>query len=79
MSEESKATKTYKWLVEHMTSKGLGSTLAKIAAGAIIGILAALGLVSCSNLTSEQVQTAHDLYHKVTNKPCVFMVEELDK
>lgn len=73
MSEENKAGKGYKWLVEHMTSKGMGSTLAKIIAGAIIGILAALGFVSCSNITSEQVQTVHDLYHEVSNKPCIFV------
>ena len=93
MSEENKAGKGYKWLVELMTSKGMGSTLAKIIAGAIIGILAALGFVSCSNITSEQVQlvlaskqqvqlvlaskqqvqTVHDLYHEVSNKPCIFV------
>lgn len=75
MSEEPKATKGYKWLVEFLTSKGLGSTLAKIIGGAIIGILAALGLVSCENVTPQQLQSVHKIYHKVTEKPCIFEVE----
>ena len=62
-----------------MTSKGLGATLAKIAAGAIIGILAALGLVACETITSEQVQSVHDIYHQLTNKPCIFTVEDYEK
>jgi hypothetical protein len=80
MSEESKSKKAYKWLTEHLTSKGIGSVWVKVIAGAVIGILTAVGiLTSCSNITPTQIHSVHELYHDVTGKSCNFEVEETTK
>ena len=49
------------------------------------GILALLGmgvcvwLSSCSEITPEQVQALHGVYHAVSGEPCVFVVEDVKK
>ena len=74
--KQSKLQQAYKWMIEHMTSKGLTTTWAKVIAGAVIGALAALIMNSCSNITPEQIYTVHDIYHKITNEPCIIQVDE---
>ena len=36
-------------------------------------ILFSLALTSCNNITPEQVETVHDLYHVLTDTPCIFV------
>lgn len=80
MSEETKQKKAYSFISNLMKNWGLGETLTKVLAGALIGVLAALGfLSSCQNITNEQIQNAHDLYHAISDKPCIFEVEETEK
>ena len=35
--------------------------------------LSALALTSCSNITAEQIETVHDLYHVLTETSCIFV------
>lgn len=47
---------------------------------AIIGAAAAVAtmtMTSCSDITPQQVQGAHALYHVVCGRPCIFIVEEV--
>lgn len=34
---------------------------------------------ACENITPEQVQAAHALYHAASGEPCVFVVEAVKK
>lgn len=46
---------------------------------ALAGAVAGAGipaLTSCTEVTPAQVQTAHALYHVVSGKPCVLLIEE---
>lgn len=48
MSEETKQKKAYSFISNLMKNWGLGETITKVLAGALIGVLAALGfLASC--------------------------------
>lgn len=42
----------------------------------IATILTAFALVSCENITPEQVNKAHDIYHVLTGTECIFIVPE---
>lgn len=46
-----------------------------VALTALLAGLACLTQVGCGRITPEQVQGAHHLYHAVSGKPCVFVVE----
>lgn len=37
----------------------------------IATILTALAVVSCENITPEQVDKVHDIYHVLTGEPCL--------
>ena len=69
--------KIYDFMVKLMKNWGLKETLIKVIAGVVIGII--LTLTGCKNINQEQISMAHDLYHAITDKPCVFEVEETDK
>lgn len=45
-----------------------------LAAGAL-----AVFFSACENITPEQVQAAHALYHAASGEPCVFVVESVKK
>ena len=80
MSEEqNKKVKSFNWILQVLQKWGLNETVAKIAAGAIIGALVAAGLLSCNSITTAQIGTAHALYHQVTNEPCIFTVDSTEK
>ncbi|MBE6314896.1 MAG: hypothetical protein E7079_08110 [Bacteroidales bacterium] len=71
---EKNKEKNYKWLKSFLTGWGIKESWAKLVAGAIIGALCACGfLTSCSCVTSEQIYSAHEIYHTVTDKPCIFI------
>lgn len=42
----------------------------------IATILTALAVVSCENITPEQVDKVHDIYHVLTGAECIFIVPE---
>lgn len=47
---------------------------------AIIGAAAAvttMTMTSCTDITPEQVQDAHALYHVVSGKPCIFILDDV--
>lgn len=46
-----------------------------IAATALLALLAGLTQVGCKNITPAQIQGAHNIYHAVSGKPCVFVIE----
>lgn len=46
-----------------------------IAATALLALLAGLTQVGCENITPEQIQGAHNIYHAVSGKPCVFVIQ----
>lgn len=69
--------KIYDFMVNLMKKWGVKETLIKVIAGVIIGIL--LTLTGCKNINQAQINAVHDLYHSITDKPCVFEVEETDK
>ena len=69
--------KIYEFMVNLMKKWGVKETLIKVIAGVIIGIL--LALTGCKNVNQEQINMAHELYHSITDKPCVFEVDETDK
>lgn len=69
--------KIYDFMVNLMKKWGVKETLIKVIAGVIIGII--LTLTGCKNINQEQINMAHELYHAITDKPCVFEVEETDK
>jgi hypothetical protein len=45
----------------------------------LAGIAALAGFTGCENITPEQVQAAHALYHAASGEPCVFVVESAKK
>lgn len=52
-----------------------GKWLLLALAGAV-AVASVPALTSCTEITPAQVQTAHALYHVVSGKPCIFIVEE---
>lgn len=52
-----------------------GKWLLLAIAGALSAAYATMSLTSCTEVTPAQVQTAHALYHVVSGKPCVFIVD----
>ena len=78
--------KQYGWLAGLLTGWGIKESWAKVIAGAIIGALAAAGLLSSceqvKRVTPEQVQRWHDAAHVATGTECryrVIQVEEVKK
>lgn len=71
--------KGYNKLLEVLIKYGCNETVAKVVTGAVIGILVALFMTSCDTITPTQIHTVHDLYHKVTDEPCIFVVEDYKK
>lgn len=69
----------FNWLLGVFTKWGVGETVAKLIAGALIGAMVAVGLLSCKTITTEQMHTAHEIYHQLTNDPCIFTVENWKK
>lgn len=66
----------YTWLTSLFMGWGLKEAWAKLLAGAVIGALCAVGfLTSCSEVTPSQIYSAHELYHSITDKPCIFVDE----
>lgn len=45
------------------------------AATALLALLAGLTQVGCKNITPAQIQGAHNAYHAVSGKPCIFVIE----
>lgn len=39
-------------------------------------IILSMTFTSCSNLTLEQLQFGHEIYHTLSKKPCIFVVDE---
>lgn len=74
-----------RWTLAHRVCKAdIASIKAagwkKAAVAAFLSALTAagvLGLTSCTEVTPAQVQEAHALYHIVSGKPCIFIVEEV--
>lgn len=63
----------YNWLTSLLTGWGIKESWAKLIAGAVIGALAAVGVLSvtsCGNVTPVQVHAAHELYHVMTGTEC---------
>lgn len=77
--KEQAVKKGYNKLLEVLIKYGCNETVAKVVTGAIIGILVALFMTSCDSITPTQIHTVHDLYHKVTDEPCIFVVQENKK
>lgn len=71
--------KGYNKLLEVLIKYGCNETVAKVVTGAVIGILVALFMTSCDTITPTQIHTVHDLYHKVTDEPCIFVVKDYKK
>lgn len=69
--------KIYDLMVNLMKNWGLKETLIKVIAGIVIGII--LTLTGCKNINQAQINMAHELYHAISDKPCVFEVDETDK
>lgn len=46
-----------------------------IAATALLALLAGLTQVGCKNITPAQIQGARNIYHAVSGKPCVFVIQ----
>lgn len=72
--QKEEAKKAVGWLTGLLTGWGLRESWAKIAAGVLVGA-AAGGLSTCqsgcNNVTPEQVQEVHALYHIITGEPCI--------
>ena len=77
--KEQAVKKGYNKLLEVLIKYGCNETVAKVVTGAVIGILVALFMTSCDTITPTQLHVAHDLYHKVTDEPCIFVVEDYKK
>lgn len=85
MTEEQKKITRDKVNAAAATAARKTAEIAKAAAGwkkwlwvaltALLALLAGLTQVGCENITPEQVQTAHRLYHVVTGQPCIVAVE----
>lgn len=78
--------KQYGWLAGLLTGWGIKESWAKVIAGAVVGALAAAGLLSSceqvKRVTPEQVQRWHDAAHVATGTECryrVIQVEEVKK
>lgn len=52
-----------------------GKWLLLALAGAVAGASIPAGVTSCTEVTPAQVQSAHALYHVVSGKPCILVVE----
>jgi hypothetical protein len=72
--------KWYNTLLNLLVKWGCNETVAKVVAGAIIGALLAVGvLTSCDNISASQLYTIHSMYHKITDEECIFTVDEKTK
>lgn len=68
----------YSWLAGLLTGWGMKESWAKIIAGAIIGALAAVGVLTLDSCTPVQVKQAaciHEVYHVLTDTECQLEVE----
>lgn len=81
-----KTKETHSWLAGLLTGWGIKEAWAKLIAGAVVGALAAAGLLtSCEQvkrITPEQVQRWHKAAHVATGTECkysIIQVEEVKK
>lgn len=81
-----KTKETHGWLTGLLTGWGIKESWAKLIAGAVVGALAAAGLLtSCGQvqrITPEQLQRWHKAAHVATDTECkyrVLQVEEVEK
>lgn len=61
------------WLAGLLTGWGMKESWAKVIAGAIIGALAAVGVLTLDSCTPVQVKQAkciHEVYHVLTGTEC---------
>lgn len=61
------------WLAGLLTGWGIRESWAKVIAGAIIGALAAVGVLTLDSCTPTQVRQAayaHEVYHALTGRDC---------
>ena len=79
-------TETHSWLTGLLTGWGIKESWAKLIAGAVVGALAAAGLLtSCGQvqrITPEQLQRWHKAAHVATGTECeyrVIQVKEVEK
>ena len=75
MNEEqkNKAKGAHGKLAGWLAGLGVPGNWAKVIAGAVIGALAAVGVLTmsgCGNVTPVQVHAAHELYHVMTGTEC---------
>lgn len=80
------AKETHSWLAGLLTGWGIEESWAKLIAGAVVGALAAAGLLtSCEqvqSITPEQLQRWHKAAHVATGTECeyrIIKVEEVKK
>lgn len=80
------AKETHSWLAGLLTGWGVKESWAKLIAGAVVGALAAAGLLSSceqvQNITPEQLQRWHKAAHVATDTECqygVIQVKEVEK
>lgn len=83
---EQNAKETHSWLTGLLTGWGIKESWAKLIAGAVVGALAAAGLLSgcgqVQRITPEQLQRWHKAAHVATDTECkyrVLQVEEVEK
>lgn len=83
---EQNARNTHGWLTGLLTGWGIKESWAKLIAGAVVGALAAAGLLSSceqvQSITPEQIQRWHKAAHVATDTECkyrVIQVEEVEK
>ena len=83
---EQNAKETHSWLTGLLTGWGIKESWAKLSAGAVVGALAAAGLLSSceqvQSITPEQIQRWHKAAHVATDTECkyrVIQVEEVEK
>lgn len=65
------------WLAGLLTGWGMKESWAKVIAGAIIGALAAVGVLTLDGCTPVQVKQAaciHEVYHVLTGTECQLAV-----
>lgn len=61
------------WLAGLLTGWGIKESWAKVIAGAIIGALAAVGVLtldSCTPVQVTQAECIHEVYHALTGRDC---------
>ena len=66
------------WLAGLLTGWGVPANWARVIAGAIIGALAAAGILTQQGCTASQAAQAlmwHEVYHDVTGEPCILIKE----